>query len=226
VAALPGASLDVLDPVLWTQSAVDMADAVLTAVAANAVMIFEGSPGRGKTAVAYAILRALGVKCTRVNLSPTTSAEDLFGRQIPQSAQGGAFSTDFVPGPLTLAMMGSSTDSDGCRLPSQAILLDEINLASPQLLERLERFMLRMVEEHSGPARYFLPNGKEIWYRSMIIVATMNSAALSNARSTLSTKLQGASHFLRLVPFSKSELEVLGNAILAEPASQRPTQRL
>jgi hypothetical protein len=88
----------ILDRVLWTQSAVDMADAVLTAIASGAMMIFEGSPGRGKTAVACAVLKALGVECTRVNLSPTTSAEDLFGREIPQSGKGG-FTMRFVDGP-------------------------------------------------------------------------------------------------------------------------------
>jgi MoxR-like ATPase len=182
LSAFPGASLDILSSVLWTQSAVDMAEAVLTSVAAGAITIFEGSPGRGKTAVAYAILRALGLQCTRINLSPTTSAEDLFGREFPQSCPEGGFGTGFVDGPLTLAMRRSCRDSDGQLLPSQAILLDEINLASPQLLERLEGFMLRMVgHRRKREGRYLLPNGKDVSHRSIVIVATMNSAALSNA---------------------------------------------
>jgi MoxR-like ATPase len=100
----PNAFLDVLASVVWTQSTLDMAHAVFTAVAAGAMAIFEGSPGRGKTAVAAAILRSLGLQCTRINLSPTTSAEDRFGRDIPQSVPEGGFVTRFVPGPLTLAM--------------------------------------------------------------------------------------------------------------------------
>jgi hypothetical protein len=222
---LPGfatASLEVLNSVLWTQSAVDMAEAVLTAVAAGAITIFEGSPDRGKTAVASAILRALGMQCTRINLSPTTSADDLFGREIPQSAPEGGFSTRFVAGPLTLAMQRSCSDENNQILPSQAILLDEINLASPQLLERLEGFMLRMVRRReSSENRYLLPNGKDVFHGSIVIVATMNSAALSNARSALSRKLQGASHFLRLVPFSPLELKVLAGAILADPGQSQ-----
>jgi hypothetical protein len=220
--AFPQASLGNLESVLWTQSAVDMADAVITAVAAGAITIFEGSPGRGKTAVAYAVLCALGMQCTRINLSPTTSAEDLFGREIPQSLPEGGFATGFVAGPLTLAMQRSCLDSPDQQLPSQAVLLDEINLASPQLLERLEGFMLRMVRSaRRGDDRYLLPNGKDVFHRAIVIVATMNSAALSNARSSLSTKLQGASHFLRLIPFTKIELEVLAGTILAEPGQTR-----
>jgi hypothetical protein len=176
-----------------------MAEAVLTAVAAGAITIFEGSRGRGKTAVAYSVLRALGFQCTRINLSPTTSAEDLFGREIPQSSAGDGFSTKFVEGPLTLAMQRSCRDTDTQPFPSQAILLDEIKLGSPQLLERLERFMLRMVRSsRAKEGRYLLPNKKDISHC---------------ARSSLSTKLQGASHFLKIVPFTRMELEVLAGSI-------------
>ncbi|KAA6375324.1 MAG: putative AAA family ATPase midasin, partial [Streblomastix strix] len=204
------AQIEVLDSVIWTRSAVDMADAVLTAVASKAITIFEGSPGRGKTAVAKSVLEALGLKCTRINLSPTTTVEDLFGRDMPQAdPEGGGFTTRFVPGPLTTSMKLSEKDKNQ-ELPSQAILIDEINLAEPHLLEVIESFMLEMGKED----RFFLPNGKEINHKPIVIVATMNSSALSNARSALSTKLQGASHFLRLIPFNECELDVLAQAIL------------
>jgi hypothetical protein len=133
--ASPNASPGVLDSVLWTQTAVDIADAVFTAVASGAIAIVQGATGRGKTIVAYSVLRALGMRCTRINLAPTTSAEDLFGREIPQAAPEGGFSTQSIPGPLTLAMSRSCDDTDDQAVPSQAILLDNINLASPQLLE-------------------------------------------------------------------------------------------
>ncbi|KAA6378241.1 MAG: putative AAA family ATPase midasin, partial [Streblomastix strix] len=208
----PNAQIEVLDTIIWTKSAVDMADAILTAIAAKAITIFEGSPGRGKTAVAKAVLEALGLQCTRINLSPTTTFEDLFGRDMPQAdPEGGGFTTRFVPGPLTKAMKLSEKDNKQ-KLPSQSILIDEINLAEPHLLEVIESFILEMGK--SG--RFFLPNGKEINHKSIIIVATMNSAALSNARSALSTKLQGASHFLKLMPFNEFELDVLAKAILDE----------
>ncbi|KAA6398400.1 MAG: putative serine/threonine-protein kinase PLK4 [Streblomastix strix] len=207
------AQIEVLDTIIWTKSAVDMADAILTAIAAKAITIFEGSPGRGKTVVAKAVLEALGLQCTRINLSPTTTIEDLFGREMPQAdPEGGGLTTRFVPGPLTKAMNQSKDDIFDQSLPSQAILIDEINLAEPHLLELIESLMLEMGK--SG--RFFLPNGKEINHKSIIIVATMNSTAFSNARSALSTKLQGASHFIRLMPFNQYELDVLAKAILVE----------
>ncbi|KAA6370671.1 MAG: hypothetical protein EZS28_033801, partial [Streblomastix strix] len=185
------AQTEVLDSVIWTKSAVDIADALLTAIASKAIAIFEGSPGRGKTAVAKAVLEALGLKITRINLSPTTTIEDLFGRDMPQAdPEGGGFTTRFVPGPLTQVMIMSTQDTFDQSLPSYAILIDEINLAEPHLLEVIESFMLEMSKED----RFFLPNGKEIIHKPIVIVSTMNGAALSNARSTLSTKLQGASH--------------------------------
>jgi MoxR-like ATPase len=190
-------------------SSIDRSDAILKSIASGANTIFECSLGQGKTAVAFSVLTAIGMKCIRINLSPTTSVEDLFGREVPQSSTG-EFSTRFVEGPLTLAMRRSQMDKPNDHMPSQAILFDEINLASPQVLELLEVFMLNM----NSSSRYFLPNGKEIFHNPIVIVATMNSSALSNARSSLSTKLQGASHFLRLIPFNEYELEALADSIL------------
>jgi midasin (ATPase involved in ribosome maturation) len=122
--------------------------------------------------------------CTRLNLSPTTSAEDLFGQDIPQAAPEGGFTARFIDGPLTLTMKRSAKESK--ERPSQAILFDEVNLASPQLLEHLEGFVPRMLE----PGKYFLPNGKDVHHRTVVTVAMMNRAALLNARSALITKLQ------------------------------------
>jgi MoxR-like ATPase len=196
----------------WTRSAIEMADAVFTSVASGAITIFEGSPGRGKTAVARALLVGMGFNCTRVNLSPTTSAEDLFGREIPQADSDGGIATKYVDGPLTNAMRLSHDLESSSRVPPQAILLDEVNLASIQLLELIEVFMLEMMCD----GKYILPNGKEVSHGRIVIVATMNSAALSNARSMLSSKLQGASHFLRLPPFTNIELEGLAKRILTD----------
>jgi hypothetical protein len=51
----------------------------------------------------------------------------------------------------------------------------------------------------------------------MFIFATKNSAALSNARSSLSTKFQGSSHFLRLAPFTDIELSAIAENLFSEP---------
>jgi hypothetical protein len=63
---------------------------------------------------------------------------------------------------------------------------------------------------------YFLPNGKEIFHNPIIIDATRNNSALSNTSSSLSTKLQGTSPFLYLVPLTEYELEMLADSILCK----------
>jgi midasin (ATPase involved in ribosome maturation) len=88
--------------------------------------------------------------------------------------------------------------------------LDEINLASPSLLNILESWILEAIE----PGKYMLSNGEIVNHAPIAVVATMNSAALSKARSALSTKLQGASHFFRLLPFTQNEMHVLSSDIL------------
>jgi MoxR-like ATPase len=98
--------------------------------------------GPWKTRVAAAVLKTLGIRCVGINISPTTTADDLFGRNIPQSAPEGGFTTCFANGPLINTMIRSCDDNP--RQRSETILLDEINLASPQLLEILEVFMLDM----------------------------------------------------------------------------------
>jgi hypothetical protein len=106
----------------------------------------------------------------------------------------------------------SADDTSDNDLPTQSILIDEINLAEPHLLEVIESFILEMGKS----TRYLVPNGIEIEHKPIIIVVIMNSAALSNARSSTSTKLQGASHFLKLIPFNKIELKTLSKSILTE----------
>ncbi|KAA6398497.1 MAG: putative midasin nuclear AAA ATPase [Streblomastix strix] len=206
------AQIEILNSLIWTRSAVDMADAILTSIAAQAITIFEGQPGRGKTAISKTILEALGLRCTRINLSPTATIEDLFGRDMPQASSEGGFVTQFVDGPLTAAMRLSQLDNPDLGLPTQAILIDEINLAPPHLLEALETFMLEMGKED----RFFLPNGKEVNHMPIIIIATLNSAALSKSRSQLSPKLQGASHFFQLPQLSQIELSALAKEFLID----------
>jgi midasin (ATPase involved in ribosome maturation) len=95
---------------------------------------------------------------------------------------------------------------------SQAVLLDEINLAPPSLLDVLETWIL----EVGKAGKYTLSNGEVIFHGPIVVVATMNNAALSKAHSSLSTKLQGASHYFKLVPFTTTEMEELSFKVLTD----------
>ena len=72
-----------LEKIYWTNSTIDMVDSIITALASNAMLIFEGPPGRGKTEIAMSIFKYLNIEIKRINLSPSTSKEDIFSRTIP-----------------------------------------------------------------------------------------------------------------------------------------------
>jgi hypothetical protein len=152
------------------------------------------------------------MECIQINLSHLTSIKNLFGPEIPQSSPEIEFSTRFVDGSLTLAILRSQMDNPNTQLPSQAILLDEINLASPQVLELLEFYILNM----NKSSRYFLPNGKSISHNTIVIISTLTSSSLYNSFSSLSTKLQDVSHFLGLIPFNEYKLEAFAKSIFSE----------
>jgi midasin (ATPase involved in ribosome maturation) len=95
-----------------------MACTIITSVGSRAITIFEGSLHQGKIAVVHAVLRSMGMNCIRINVSPNTSAEDLFERHILQSSPDAGFLTGFVDGRLTIAMKESSNDNLDLILPT------------------------------------------------------------------------------------------------------------
>jgi len=123
-----------LEEIRWTKSAVDMADSILTAMAAHTMLIFEGPPGRGKTAIAMAVYEALGVNYKRINLSPSTTEEDIFCRTVPIVDKEDNIKTEILKGPLYQVLSNSSNSIEHCR---DGLILDEINLASNELLDHL-----------------------------------------------------------------------------------------
>jgi hypothetical protein len=68
---------------------------------------------------------------------------------------------------------------------------------------------------------YFsLPKGEEVSHHP-IVVATMNNATLSNTYLSLSSKIQGPSHFLCLLPFNEMELRGMAPVSLARHGTQK-----
>ena len=76
-----------------------MADSILTALASNTMLIFEGPPGIGKTEIAMSIFNYLNIDKKRINLSPSTTKEDIFSRIIP-IVDGKKIKTDTKKGEL------------------------------------------------------------------------------------------------------------------------------
>ena len=106
---------------------------VLRALQLHKPILLEGSPGVGKTSLIMAIAQVIGQPIVRINLSEQTDMADLLGSDLPVPA-----------GEQTRDEKGNAVQfrwSDGVLLSGIKsgawILLDELNLASQQVLEGL-----------------------------------------------------------------------------------------
>jgi midasin len=98
---------------------------VLRAMQFKKPILLEGSPGAGKTSLISSIAALCRYPLVRINLSEQTDLMDLFGSDLPvEGAEGGSFS--WRDGPFLKAMQNG-----------EWVILDELNLASQQVLEGL-----------------------------------------------------------------------------------------
>lgn len=69
---LESPNINSLENIKWTKSSVDIADAILTALVSKTILVLEGPPGRGKTAISKAIFNYLNIEnenLKRINFS-------------------------------------------------------------------------------------------------------------------------------------------------------------
>lgn len=106
---------------------------VMRALQLHKPILLEGSPGVGKTSLIMAIAQVIGQKIVRINLSEQTDMADLLGSDLPIPVEE-----------QSLDESGNAVQfrwSDGVLLSGIKsgawILLDELNLASQQVLEGL-----------------------------------------------------------------------------------------
>ena len=98
---------------------------VLRALQLKKPILLEGSPGAGKTSLISNLAACTNHRLSRINLSEQTDLMDLFGSDLPvEGGEGGEFS--WRDGPFLQAMKSGDW-----------VLLDELNLASQQVLEGL-----------------------------------------------------------------------------------------
>lgn len=120
----------------WTKSTIDIADAILVALVSKIILVLEGQPGRGKTAISKAIFNYLNIdneNLKRINFSPSTTVEGVFSRIIPK-INGEKVSTQRKEQGLFSILTKSPNSTNYYK---QGIILDEINLATDELLEFL-----------------------------------------------------------------------------------------
>lgn len=134
----------------------------------------------------------LGVKCERINLSKETTIPELFGSTMPYF-EGNKRMFKWVDGPITNALM-----------KSMWVLLDEINLAPPEVLEVLSGLLDR------GTKTFCIPGtSQDIDTSGLRIFATMNDASEGGGRSSLPQSLLNRFMQVKLENHTDQELQLI-----------------
>jgi hypothetical protein len=173
------------------------------AVALREPCLMEGETSTSKTSTVLYLASLLRQPVVRINLNGQTDTGELVGRYVPHADQ------EHSPGPPTAAVGVAKSQSqwrwqDGPVVMALKrgwwVLLDEVNLAEPQILERLnsvlERDPMLVLTEHDHSA--FGPGGRPV-HADFRVFATMNPAEYSG-RSVLSPAYRDRWRAHRFIP--------------------------
>ena len=134
-----------------------------------------GPPGIGKTAMINQVCKIIGRKPERINCSANTTTEQLFGSLIPK-LENGKRVFKWQDGKIVQAIRNEKW-----------ILLDEINLAPPGVLDSLVELINKC-----GADRIFQVSstGEKFNVKYLRIFATMNPVSVGGGRSKLPRSVQ------------------------------------
>ena len=163
---------------------IDMSYVVASIICKSPVLL-EGPPGSGKTCAIFELASLLNIPCERVNLSGNVTKEELFGR-IVSSHEDGVQVFKKQEGPIPRAIREGNW-----------ILLDEINLAAPELLNSLTKYLQQNYEGKGG----------------FHIFATMNPST-TVARYKLPQSVKNLFTLIKIDQYDSKEVEAIFKAKL------------
>ncbi|GMH42204.1 hypothetical protein BSKO_10123 [Bryopsis sp. KO-2023] len=172
---------------------------IFAAISAGSAPLLEGPPGIGKTAVVGQVASLLGAECVRINLSKDTSVQHLLGSIMPRFSKNRRV-FEWHDGKLVEALKSRKW-----------VLLDEINLAPPEVLEVL----IPLLERRSG--HFHVPGTDQVIpLDGLYIFATMNPASLGGGRSRLSRSFLSLFMVVHLEGHSDLELRAIMKSLFCE----------
>ena len=186
---------------IFTDNAIKKLKEIKYYLSHNYPVLLEGPTGTAKTKSVEILCEEMGLKLKRFNLSSETKTADLFGRYAgdPQSFSG----LSFQEGIFIEAFKSGYT-----------LLLDEINLASSQVLQSFEECLdsHKISCEIPGMPWQEIKMGKGF---NLIATQNPNKGLFANKRQDLGKKFLSRFHIINFDSFQKKELyqiaEGLGN---------------
>ena len=203
-------------------------------------LILEGAPGIGKSDLAIRYFNSLNIPWIRYNFSSNVEISQIFGSFTIKADKDGHESTVFIPSKLSLLINKNNykinTNSfeisneslkkeflgkEG--LPRQfrlfnneltiGILLDELNLAPPELLDHISA----LIKASCATKKFHIPGNAEIdLVPHIIFIISQNPSTMSSNRGTLPLSLINSSIVYRDIQFTNSELATVSCNLLAQ----------
>jgi MoxR-like ATPase len=157
----------------FTKTSIKNISRIFVSGAAKAPLLMQGPPGIGKTAIVMAVAGIVGAKVARINFSANTSIDQLYGSIVPCVIDGKRV-FKWQDGKLLSAVRNG-----------EWLLLDEVNLAPPEVLEGLVPLLRRDASELHVPGTDIKES-----LRNVRVFATMNPVSTGGGRNKLPRSIE------------------------------------
>ncbi|GKT33438.1 hypothetical protein ADUPG1_007347, partial [Aduncisulcus paluster] len=178
-------------------------DVLVTGLASRIPVFLESAPGQGKSAVVEHFAKSIGLDFKRLNFSNSTTVDSLFGYVASVRGEDGYPKFETIPGTLKKYIDSTSRKdksvSNPC--PRMVLLLDEINLAPPEVFDILIPLFGDSLEKSIT-----LPDGSPCDVSHVMVVATLNPQELSGARMRIPPMVRESVLYTTIPSYSMDEL--------------------